>query len=268
MKRWIKISLWGLFAFCVVILGMSIRKHMEEQLVPEPEIIVRVEGENAFITGEELLERLQRQHLLYPGQKRNQLNIGAIENHIAGISQVRSVEVYQRIDGSWKIDVAMRKPFARIFNLYGESYYLDAEGNAFNTIPSHTARVLVFTGEILDRQNSISVQEIINNDSLKSIRKLDDIYRISDYVCNDPVFHSLIGQVHLKKNGDFVLIPLVGDQKIIFGSAYSEKEVKEKFQKLKVFYKEAIPYEGWNTYSEISLKYRDQIVCKKKETDE
>ena len=63
-------------------------------------------------------------------------------------------------------------------------------------------------------------------------------------------------------------MPLVGDQKIIFGSAYSEKEVTEKFKKLRIFYNEAMPYEGWETYSEISLKYEDQIVCKrKKETN-
>ena len=76
---------------------------------------------------------------------------------------------------------------------------------------------------------------------------------------------SLIGQVHRESTGDFVLIPLVGDQKIIFGSAFSDDEVKEKFEKLKIFYKEAIPFEGWNKYSEISLKYDKQIVCKKKE---
>ena len=70
---------------------------------------------------------------------------------------------------------------------------------------------------------------IINNDSLKSILKLDDIYRISSYVCEDSLFRSLIGQIHLEKNGDFVLVPLVGDQKIIFGSAYSDREVAEKF---------------------------------------
>jgi cell division protein FtsQ len=74
---------------------------------------------------------------------------------------------------------------------------------------------------------------------------------------------SLIGQIHLKKNGDFLLIPLVGDQKIIFGSAHSDEEVREKFKKLDIFYKEAIPYEGWNKYDEISLKYENQIVGKK-----
>jgi cell division protein FtsQ len=81
------------------------------------------------------------------------------------------------------------------------------------------------------------------------------------------LFRSLVGQIHLEKNGDFILVPLVGDQKIVFGSAYTEEEVTEKFKKLRVFYNEAMPYAGWLTYKEISLKFEDQIVCKKKETN-
>ena len=53
-----------------------------------------------------------------------------------------------------------------------------------------------------------------------------------------------------------------------FGSANSRSEVESKFEKLKVFYKEAMPYEGWRKYDEISLKYNGQIVCKKKKTNE
>jgi len=60
----------------------------------------------------------------------------------------------------------------------------------------------------------------------------------------------------------------VGDQKIIFGTAHSKEEVQEKFKKLTIFYNEAMPFEGWNTYSEISLKFEDQIVCKKKNEHE
>jgi cell division protein FtsQ len=77
-----------------------------------------------------------------------------------------------------------------------------------------------------------------------------------------------VGQIHLEKNGDFVLVPLVGDQKIIFGAAHSTQEVESKFDKLRIFYTEAIAYEGWSKYSEISLKYENQIVCKKKNINE
>ena len=55
-------------------------------------------------------------------------------------------------------------------------------------------------------------------------------------------------------------------EKIIeFGKAETDKVVEEKFSKLKVFYKEAIPYEGWEKYKSISLKYDKQIVCAKRD---
>lgn len=267
MKKWVKIVLWFSFFSCVFILVYFANDALSKKLLDEPEIVVHVDGENIFITEKELLSRLKRKKLVFEGQKRNELDIERIEAFINSISQVKTTSVFLRVDGSWKIAVVLRKPIARIFNALGESFYLDSEGNTMHTTPSHTARILVVTGNIPDRKESVSVSKIINNDSLISIRKLDDIYRISDYVCNDPLFHSLIGQIHLEKSGDFILVTLVGDQKIVFGSAYSEKEVEEKFEKLRLFYEEALPYEGWNTYSEISLKFEDQIVCKKKKID-
>jgi cell division protein FtsQ len=127
----------------------------------------------------------------------------------------------------------------------------------------HTARVLVFSGYIPDHIDAENTNLIINNDSLKSIRLLDDIYRISNYVCKDPVLQSLIGQVYCNENHEFILIPVLGKHKIVFGKAGTEKEVEDKFERLKVFYEEALPFEGWNKYTEISLKYEGQVVCRK-----
>jgi cell division protein FtsQ len=74
-----------------------------------------------------------------------------------------------------------------------------------------------------------------------------------------------IGQIHREKNGDFLLIPQVGAHKIVFGTAKNDKDVEDKFNKLIVFYKEGLPFEGWNKYNLINLKYDKQIVCSKKE---
>jgi cell division protein FtsQ len=267
MKRWLKISLWSLFAVGVIVLLVFTQKAQDELTLEQPEIHIRVEGESTFITSEEILGQLRRKRLLFDHQKSGELNVEKIESHLKGISQIKDVKVYKELGGHWKIDVSTRKPIARIYNKQGESYYLDDEGVTMKTSLVHASRILVVSGEIRDRLGEYSVPEIINNDSLKSILKLDDIYRISNYVCNDPLFHSLIGQIHLEKDGDFVLVPLVGDQKIIFGSAFSDNQVEDKFKKLRIFYKEAMPYEGWDKYSEVSLKYEDQIVCKKKKTD-
>jgi cell division protein FtsQ len=263
MKKWLIRLLWALFALGMIVLLVMTQAAQKKVVVAKPEIIIHVDGENAFLTEDELYSRLKRKGFFSPGQPHEKLNVSAIEKYIREMSEVKDVKVFTRLGENWTIDIIVRKPIARIFNKYGESFYLDEDGFVMRTSDLHTARVVVVTGYIPDKLNSISVPEIINNDSLKSIRKLDDVYRISNYVCKDPFLRSLVGQIHLKKNDDFVLIPLVGGQKIIFGSAHTDEEVKEKFDKLMIFYNEAIPFEGWNKYDEISLKYNRQIVGKK-----
>lgn len=266
MNKWIKIALWSIFVIGVVVLLTVVRTIQNERILLKPEIIVEKIGEDPFLTDRELLRKLEIKGLFWDGMRRDELDLEAIETYVASISQVKKVKVYSEIGNHWQIKIKLKRPVVRVFNKFGESFYLDEEGGIMETTPSHTARSIVASGEILDRMNGESVPDIINNDSLISIRKLDDIYRISNYVCYDPLFRSLIGQIYLDKSGDFILVPLVGDQKIVFGKANSKSEVKAKFEKLRTFYHEGMPYVGWDTYSEINLKYDEQIVCKRKPT--
>jgi len=262
MRIWIKRIVWVLFFVAVIVLMFRSCDMHDERILDKPEIIIHVNGEDAFLTEDELYDRLKRKGYIFEGQTHKTLNAAKIERFISSMSEIKDVRVFTRIGKHWTIEITVRKPIARIFNQYHETFYLDEDGIVVRASGLHTARVVVVTGLIPDRITSVPVKEIINNDSLKSIRKLDDVYRISNYVCNDPELQALIGQIHLKKNGDFVLIPLVGDHLIVFGSAFSEKEVKDKFEKLKIFYKEGLPYEGWDKYAEINLKYGGQIVGK------
>jgi cell division protein FtsQ len=264
MKKWLKITFWSAFTIAVfILLSMTKTAQMDTEL-EVPEILIKVNGENVFLTKEDLLTRLKRAGLIYPGQKMENLKIANIEKFIAEMTEVKEVKVYSNLGGTWNIDVHIRKPIARIFNSFGEDFYLDEVGSTMAPSYLYTARVVIVTGYINDRKNSESVEKIINNDTLISIRNLDDIYRISSYVCNDAFLSAQIGQINLEKNGDFVLVPQVGGQKIIFGSARTDEDVAEKFKKLTVFYKEGLPFEGWDKYEVINLKYNRQIVCKKK----
>ena len=268
MKSWMKISLWVLFVGGVVVTLVMTNSKREDEILPVPVISISVEGENAFLTKEELIRMLKRKQLLFENQLQKELKAIEIEQFVTNISHVKEANVYTSLDGNWGIDIKLRKPIVRVFNKYGESYYLDEEGVIMKTSPNFTARVVIASGEIKTKIAGQNAAYIINNDSLISIRKLDDIYRISNYVCNDPLFSSLIGQIYIEEDGEITLTPIVGDQKIDFGSANLQEEVEEKFDKLRIFYNEAMPYEGWETYSEISVKYRGQILGKKKKTNE
>lgn len=265
MNKWLKITFWSLFGVATITLLVLTQRALKELVISKPEVQISVTGENSFLSENELIARLERNNHLFVHQRVKDLFPEKIEQFIRGMEEVRNVKVYTHLNATWNIDIELRKPIAHIFNNVGQNYYLDADGQMISSSNDHTARVLVVTGDIPDRFGQESVSIIINNDSLKTIRKLDDVYRISNYVCNDPLMQSLIGQIHRESTGDFVLIPLIGGQKIIFGSALTDQDVAEKFNKLKIFYKEAIPYEGWGKYSEISLKYANQIVCKRNE---
>lgn len=267
MMIWVKRIFWIVFALATVAVLVFTNTSNKEAPLAKPEILIQVTGENAFLTEDELYDRLLRKGLIFSGQTVEQLNIKETEAFIRKMTEVKDVKVYSNIGGTWNITIDIRKPIARIFNQLGDSFYLDEDGETMAPSYLYTARVVVVTGYIPDSKNSISALEIARADSLKYAFFLDDIYYLTKELSENSFMQALVGQIHLEKNGDFMLIPQVGGQKIIFGSAKSPEEIKTKFKKLEIFYKEAMPYEGWNTYETISLKYDKQIVAKRKKEE-
>jgi len=259
---------WLVGSLLLLLVIMGIVGALEKEAnrsVGHPSILVHADGAEALLNENELKERLIEGRIYRPEAPFDQLNLLEVERLVQKMEEVKTVRVYKKLGGTWFIEVWLRKPIARIFHQNGASVYLDSDGQTIAVNNLHTAHVLVISGKFNEPLSGVKVSDFINNDSLKNIRKLDDCYRISSYVCNDPLFNPLIGQVYLEKDGSFVLIPLVGDQKIVFGSAYSDSQVEDKFKRLRIFYEEGIPYKGWKKYSEINVKYDGQIVCKQRD---
>jgi len=115
-----------------------------------------------------------------------------------------------------------------------------------------TARVPVATGNIFETPEA--------GDSLVSaVGK--QLYEIATYVDKDAFWKAQIEQIFVTAESELLLIPKIGDHTIVFGSS---ENMTEKFDKLMVFYREGLSRVGWNKYSTINLKYKDQVVCTKK----
>jgi cell division protein FtsQ len=50
----------------------------------------------------------------------------------------------------------------------------------------------------------------------------------------------------------------VGKEVIDFGKP---EMIESKFEKIAIFYEEILPSKGWNTYSRVCVKFKNQIVC-------
>ena len=152
-----------------------------------------------------------------------------------------------------------RNPILRVFTEYGDSYYIDENGWMMPLSDKFTSRVLVANGAI---KTSFAMGYEMNIMDLKQEdQRLKDLYLLSSFINSDSFLKAQIVQIYVKENGDLELIPRVGNQEILFGKA---ENIKEKFDKLMIFYKQGLSKTGWNGYKRINLKYNNQVVCTKK----
>ena len=141
---------------------------------------------------------------------------------------------------------------------------MDSNGKLMLWNPNFTPRMLVVSGDIKETYEAwhrTSMDELINNDTLKTHTLLDDFYSMARFILADEFWSAHVEQIYVNNHGEMELVPKVGNHKIIFGTSY---QMEEKFWKLKTFYKEGLNFTGWESYDTLNLKFENQVVCTKK----
>ncbi len=227
-------------------------------------IIIADSIENQFITKAEILKTLERHYSNLIGIPLKMINTHEIEDHLTSMQALKRVDAYKTLDGKLTIRVEQRKPMMRVINRYGQSYYIDIEGEIVPLSSKYTSHVLVVNGNIIEPFEIGSKVRVMDwagdvmNEHTPLICRLYDFAR---YVTNNNFWNAQISQVYVNSPTNIELIPRVGPHTVILGSLDG---YEKKLEKLKLFYERALPEEGWNKYKEINLKYRNQIVCTKR----
>ena len=247
-----RLALLGGILFAIGLILTAIDWRMGSKLSDETNINITGADGRMYITEDtviKIIRRDTRQDLT--DMQIGNLNTKSIENALVKNPFVLKAEVY--IDGRnhIHIDVEQRKPIIRIIDKENNNYYLDIEGERVPISNNDVARVPVATGDFAKYRNS---EEKIN---ISERQKQKHIYQIAKYIYEDEFLRPLIEQIDMDQRGDMTLVPKLGHHTIAFGN---DDRIEEKFRYLKIFYKEALPYHGWEKYSEISLKYAGQVV--------
>jgi cell division protein FtsQ len=261
MKRWLKNSLWVIFLIVVGVLMSLVKTSQSERAVGIPEVNIEVFEDMIFLSEADVISRLKDKHYIGGEKVYSDMELEKIEQFIEGMPEVKKVQVYTYLSGIWKIEMSLRQPIARIFNQDGTSCYLDQDGTLMPLSSNYTAHVVTVDGNINETDYGKSVANIMNNDSLITLEILDDLYEISNYVCNDEYLSAQITHIHINNYDEFEFIPRVGDQRIMFGDA---DFAAGKFKKLEYFYTEGMSRAGWDLYDTISVMYKGQVVCSKR----
>ena len=252
--RMLKRIAWGGLLFLVAIIVVSAVERKEASLVPELSIDIEPlpDGE-LLINGQDVRLAIERSFgYRLEGMPVGSIDVQRLEKVLEAEPFILDADVYIGANNQIKVGVVQREPILRVMDKNGLNYYLDANGIKMPLSPHFTAKVIVATGNLppyepkfLDRRRNT----------------LKDVFLLAKMIIEDEFLNAMIEQAHVSNRGEITLVPKVGNHKITFGKY---EEAKKKLNRLKIFYKEALPYEGWNKYSEISLQYNGQVVCKKR----
>lgn len=259
------VSVWVLLIIGLVVSLGFVNKEQDSLLCKSLDVKVNQEDDLYF------LDKLDVAKLIYDrgdsivGQPKSSINIPELEKALNSHADIANAEVYISIDGEVKVEVKQRKPLIRIINVNGDSYYIDKEGKLMPLSDKYTAKVLVANGNILEPFASryMYSMEDIKKDSLANANSmLDELFAMAKYITADKFWNAQVQQIYINKERDMEIVPMAGDQKIIFGDTSA---MDEKFKKLMIFYQQGLNTTGWwDKYSTINLKFKNQIVCTKK----
>jgi len=183
------------------------------------------------------------------GKHFDSINTAALEIEVEKHAAILKAEVFEMVasdstsyKGILTVRVKHREPLLRVITKSG-SYYLDEFGYKFPVSNSYPANVLVATGNISEKFAKEQLLPCVS------------------FIENDEFWKAQIEQVYVESDDNVILTPLFGDQLLELGSL---DNYQEKLRNMKAFYKKVLANNNWNKYKSISLKYKDQIVAKRK----
>ena len=254
MKHWQTILvrvLWSIAGAALIVLFVVAWKAKEEKKCTS--IQIELVGENTaalFMDEKEILQIIHEQGVK-EGLPIGAVNLNTLEKYLQTIRWVKNVELFLDNTQSLQVRIEQRIPIARIFTASGNSFYIDKEGLQLPLKQLTVLRLPVFTNFPSDQE------KLSKPDSLL----LNDVLHFTQAVATDSFFMAQTAQVNIATNGDFELVPSVGDHLVLIGSV---ENIEDKLNRLYTFYKKVWVQSGLNAYQVIDCRFDNQIVALKK----
>ena len=254
MKHWQTILvrvLWSIAGAALIVLFVVAWKAKEEKKCTS--IQIELVGENTaalFMDEKEILQIIHEQGVK-EGLPIGAVNLNTLEKYLQTIRWVKNVELFIDNTQSLQVKIEQRIPIARIFTASGNSFYIDKEGLQLPLKQLTVLRLPVFTNFPSDQE------KLSKPDSLL----LNDVLHFTKAVSTDSFFMAQTAQVNIANNGDFELVPSVGDHIVLIGSV---ENIEDKLNRLYTFYKKVWVQSGLNAYQVIDCRFDNQIVALKK----
>lgn len=242
MIRTISIIVATLLFCYIVFVTFFFRERRQDYVCQDLQIVVKDSLDKHFVNEEDVVYILKKAGLNPIKKSMNSINTDEIEAELLRNQMIANVEAYKTPSGIIKLEVEQKIPILRIISVRG-NYYVDNEGSTMPVSRRYVAHVPVASGYV------------------EKELAMTDLYKFALFLQKNEFWHDQIDQIYVYPDNDVELIPRVGNHRIVLGTL---EDFQDKLNNLQLFYEQAIPKVGWEKYSMINLKYKNQIVCTKK----
>lgn len=224
----------------LVVFLYSFAKHRNESRKLAKTEVVFLDGDNLFVKNETVNKLLIENNRDIKTIEKIEVDLNKLEKTINKQEMIQKSEVFVSVDGVLRAVVKQKVPIARVFD-ESRSFYLDYEGNEMPLSDLNTARVLLVSGGI-------------NNKNRKAMSDLFRTIYDDDFLKKNIIGAQILpNQALLLKNRNF-------NYDIDFGRPM---KVEKKFKNYKAFFQKAVTDSSLAKYKKINLMFTQQVVCTK-----
>ena len=207
------------------------------------EVEVKDSVKTQFVTAEDINRLVKKYDLNPAGKSFKEINTLARRDTILSNKLVESANVFITSNGTVKATVQQREPVFRVISETTGNFYVDKDRRIMPVSSSFAVYVPVATGRI-------------DEEYAKS-----ELFDFAMFLNNNADWDAWIEQIVVESRNEVVLIPRAGNFRIIMGSL---DDYPVKLNKFVRFVDGGLNVVGWNRYSDINLKFENQVVCTRK----
>lgn len=240
MKRfnWPTIRLLLMLALVIFLYSFTGKRNLNRKVTKAEVVFV---GENQLFVKQQAVNKLLIENRQAPKTIAiDALDLNKLEKTIDSHPLIDKSEVSVSVDGVLKAVVKQKTPIARI-NGKGASFYIDYKGNKMPLSNNYTARVLLVSGEINDKNK-------------------EDLAKLFRVIYDDVFLKKNIIGMQVMPNGSVLMLNRNYNFKIDFGQLIN---VEQKFKNYKAFFQKVVLDSSIAEYKKIDLRFAEQVVCTK-----
>jgi hypothetical protein len=214
----------------------------QDKMCQDLQVVVKDSLDKHFVSESDLVSILKKADLNPIKKPMDAINTDKIETELKKNEMIARVEAYKTPSGIIKLEVEQKIPILRVISSRG-NFYVDNLGTTMPVSFRYVADVPLVSGYV-EKELAIT-----------------DLYKFALFLQENEFWNNQIEQIYVHPDNEVELIPRVGNHRIVLGSF---DNFEEKLDNLRLFYDKVVPKTGWEKYSILNLKYKDQIVCTKR----